>query len=113
MAAELVMDPAPAPQQSPSAFAAGTHALATSWATSPPRIQEPAMTPRRTRHHQPRPNRRFRRLLPTAVLTATLAAASSGGPAAARADAQRAGHRSPPPARVLATDAQAPPTADR
>jgi hypothetical protein len=54
------------------------------------------MTPRRTRHRQPRPNRRFRRLLPTAVLTATLAAGASAGPAAARADAQRAGHRVPP-----------------
>jgi hypothetical protein len=70
------------------------------------------MTPRRTRHHQPLPNRRFRRLLPTAVLAATLAA-SSAGPAAARADAQRAGHRSPPPARVLPADVQAPPTAHR
>jgi hypothetical protein len=71
------------------------------------------MTPRRTHHHQPRPDRRFRRLLPTAVLTATLAAASSAGPAAARADAQRAGHCSPPPARVLPAGAQAPPTAHR
>jgi hypothetical protein len=60
------------------------------------------MTPRRTYHRQPRPNRRFRRLLPAAVLTATIAAASSGGPAAARADAQRAGHAPPHPVHVLA-----------
>jgi hypothetical protein len=65
------------------------------------------MTPRRTNHKQPRPNRRFRRLVPAAVLTATLAAASSAGPAAARADAQRAGHRRPPAVYVLPADPKA------
>jgi hypothetical protein len=59
------------------------------------------MTPRRTRHQQPRPNRRFRRLLPTAVLTATLAAGASAGPASARADAQRGGHRVPPVVHIV------------
>jgi peptidoglycan/LPS O-acetylase OafA/YrhL len=58
------------------------------------------MTPRRTHQHQPRPNRRFRRLVPAAVLTATLAAASAG-PAAARADAQRAAHSGPAAVYVL------------
>jgi hypothetical protein len=54
------------------------------------------MTPRRTHHKQVLPNRRFARLLPTAMATVALAGASFTGPAAARADANRSAHANPP-----------------
>jgi hypothetical protein len=54
------------------------------------------MSPRRTLHSQVRPNRRFARLLPAAMASVALAGASFAGPAAARADTQRAAHATPP-----------------
>jgi hypothetical protein len=54
------------------------------------------MTPRRNHHKQALPNRRFRRLLPAAVASAALVGASVAGPAAVRADVQRAAHAAPP-----------------
>jgi len=58
--------------------------------------------PRRSRHQQVRPDRRFAKKLPAVLATVTLAGASLVGPAAARADARRAAHASPP-ARVSVT----------
>ena len=58
--------------------------------------------PRRSRHMQVRPDRRFAKKLPAVLASAALAGASLAGPAAARADAQRAAHAAPP-ARVSAT----------
>jgi hypothetical protein len=55
------------------------------------------MSPRRTLHKQVLPNRRFARLLPAAMASVALAGASFAGPAAARADTQRAAHAVPPP----------------
>jgi hypothetical protein len=54
------------------------------------------MSPRRTLHSQVLPNRRFARLLPAAMASVALAGASFAGPAAARADTQRAAHAAPP-----------------
>jgi hypothetical protein len=65
------------------------------------------MTPRRTRHQQVLPNRRFARLLPAAMATVALAGASVAGPAAARADAHRAAHAGPPPKVVTAVPSSA------
>ncbi len=56
--------------------------------------------PRRSRHQQVLPNRRFARLLPAALATVALTGASVAGPAAARADTQRANHAGPP-AKIL------------
>jgi hypothetical protein len=58
--------------------------------------------PRRSRHQQVLPNRRFARLLPAAFATVALAGASVAGPAAARADSQRATHAAPT-AKILTT----------
>jgi hypothetical protein len=58
---------------------------------------------------EPLPNRRFRRLLPAALATVALAGASVAGPAAARADVQRAAHSSPP-AKVASLPLSAPVT---
>jgi hypothetical protein len=55
------------------------------------------MTPRRNHYRQALPNRRFSRLLPAAIASVALAGASFAGPAAARADVQRAAHAGPPP----------------
>lgn len=54
------------------------------------------MSSRRTLHSQVLPNRRFARLLPAAMASVALAGASFAGPAAARADTQRAAHAAPP-----------------
>ncbi|WP_028059537.1 hypothetical protein [Candidatus Solirubrobacter pratensis] len=61
------------------------------------------MPARRTLRKQILPNRRFARLLPAAMASVALAGASFAGPAAARADTQRAAHASPPPKLSSAT----------
>jgi hypothetical protein len=53
--------------------------------------------PRRSRHQQVRPNRRFARKLPVALAGIALALPGIAGPASARADTHRAAHAGPPP----------------
>jgi hypothetical protein len=61
--------------------------------------------PRRSRHQQVRPNRRFARKLPAALAGIAIALPGVVGPASARADTQRAAHAGPPPSSATATAA--------